>query len=166
VENGLPRLNAEAVIGRRLWDFISETTTRHFYQLLAKKARASGKVVSVPFRCDEPGQRRFMKMSIQPQPEGALEFRTELEKEEERPRVDLLDPQFPRTDEKISVCAWCKRVKVSDWIEVETAVRELRLFDQPRLPQMIHVMCPHCHKRMMMLLDTLENETPASSETS
>jgi hypothetical protein len=149
VENELPALTAEAVTGKLLWDFISEPTSRQFYRIFAAKARETGQIIAVPFRCDGPQQRRFMKMFIVPQPEGALEFRSLLEREEARPRVDLFDAKVPRTDDYITVCAWCKRAKVSDWVEVEAAVQELQLFHQPRLPQISHGICPDCTRELL-----------------
>lgn len=38
-ENGFPSLTLESVKGRLLWDYISDATSRHFYQVLAKKVR-------------------------------------------------------------------------------------------------------------------------------
>jgi hypothetical protein len=149
VENELPALTAEAVTGKVLWDFISEPTSRQFYKIFAAKARETGQIIAIPFRCDGPQQRRFMKMFIMPQPEGALEFRSVLELEEARPRVDVFDAKFPRTSEYITVCAWCKRAKAPDWVEVEAAVQELQLFNRPRLPQISHGICPDCTKELL-----------------
>jgi hypothetical protein len=150
-KNGLPALTAEAVGGKVLWDFITEPTSRQFYKIFAAQARATGHIITVPFRCDGPEQRRFMKMFIVPQPEGALEFRSLLEREEARPRVDLFDAKTPRTGEFISVCAWCKQVKAADWVEAEVAVQELQLFNRPRLPQISHGICPDCSKALVRL---------------
>ncbi|MGO8837194.1 MAG: hypothetical protein ACLQAH_10305 [Limisphaerales bacterium] len=153
-ENGLPALTAEAVTGKVLWDFISDLTSRQFYKIFAGKARETGQIIAVPFRCDGPEQRRFMKMFIVPQPEGALEFRSLLEREEARPGVGLFDANVPRNGDYISVCAWCKRAKASDWVEAEVAVQELRLFHQPRLPQISHGICPDCKKALLLLAES------------
>jgi hypothetical protein len=153
-ENGLPALTAEAVAGKVLRDFISDLTSRQFYKIFADKARETGHIIAVPFRCDGPEQRRFMKMFIVPQPDGALEFRSLLEREEARPRVDLFDATVPRTGDFISVCAWCKRVKASDWVEAEAAVQELQLFHLPRLPQISHGICPDCSKALLLLAES------------
>lgn len=98
----------------------------------------------MPFRYDGPVCRRFMKMFVESLDAGALEFRSVLLREDERPRMDLLDPAFPRTEELLTVCAWCKKVNVAGWVEVEDAVRHLRLFERARLPRVTHGVCAAC----------------------
>ena len=142
--NGAPSLAAESVIGTSLWDYISEKATREFYGILMKKVRATGGTIAMPFRCDGPQCRRFMEMFIVSLAAGALEFRSVLKREETRSRMDLLDPDFPRTEEWLTVCAWCKKADVGGWVVVEEAVRRLQLFDQARLPRITHGVCPAC----------------------
>ena len=77
---------------------------------------------------------------------GALEFRSALLREEARPRVDLLAPDFPRTEQWLTLCAWCKKVNVAGWVEVEEAVRQLGLFEPARLPRITHGVCPACEE--------------------
>jgi hypothetical protein len=154
-ENGLPTLTADAVTGKVLWDFISDPTSRQFYKIFAGKARETGDIIAVPFRCDGPAQRRFMKMFIVPQPDGGLEFRSVLEREEARSQVTLFDANVPRNGNFISVCSWCRRTKVSDWMEAEEAVRELQLFNRTRLPQISHGICPDCKKALLLLVESL-----------
>ena len=143
-ENGAPALTAESVRGTPLWNYVSENVTQEFYRIFMRKVRATGRTIVVPFRCDGPECRRFMEMSILPLGNGALEFRSALLREEARPRVDLLDPDFPRTDQLLTLCAWCKKVKLAGWVEVEESVRQLGLFEQARLPQITHSVCPAC----------------------
>ncbi len=143
-ENGTPALTAESVRGVSLWNYISESVTQEFYRIFMRKVRATGRTIVVPFRCDGPECRRFMEMAIVSLGAGALEFRSALLREEARPRVDLLDPDFPRTEQWLTQCAWCKRVNVAGWMEVEEAVRQLGLFEQARLPRITHSVCPAC----------------------
>jgi hypothetical protein len=143
-ENGAPGLTAASVSGAPLWNYISEPATQEFYRIFMRKVRATGRKIVVPFRCDGPECRRFMEMSILPLENGALEFHSVLLREEVRPRMDLLDPEFPRTEELLRLCAWCKKVEVAGWMDVEEAVRRRQLFDQPRLPRITHSICPDC----------------------
>ena len=147
-ENAAPALTLEAVKGRLLWDYIADQTSRHLYQSLVLRVRKTGETVSVPFRCDGPDCRRFMNMFIVSLEAGAVEFHTVLLREESRPRVDLLDPDFPRTDKFIIMCAWCKKVQAVEWLEVEEAARQLHFFEQPRLQQITHGVCPACMERL------------------
>jgi len=158
--NGAPSLTAESVIGTSLWGYISEKATQEFYGIFMKKVRATGGTIAVPFRCDGPECRRFMEMSIVSLAAGALEFRSALLREEARPRVDLLDPDFPRTEKWLTMCAWCKRVGLDGWVEVEEAVRRLGLFDQTRLPRITHGMCLACKEAFETSLRAAGNFGP------
>ena len=143
-ENGLPALTAEFVKGTSLWNYISEGATQDYYRNIIKHVRTTGRTVVVPFRCDGPECRRFMEMSVAGLDAGALEFRSVLIREEARSRVDLFDPDFPRTEQWLTVCAWCKKVDAAGWVEVEEAMRQLGLSNQARLPRITHGMCPAC----------------------
>lgn len=146
VENGLAHLTAEEVAGVPLWRYVSDVTTRHFYDILLQRVRRTGRSIAVPFRCDAPDRRRFMCMTILPLADGALEFRSELLREEPRPKVDLLDTAFPRGPNFVEMCSWCKKVKAPDWVEVEEGVARLGVFDEPRLPRVSHGICPDCSR--------------------
>jgi hypothetical protein len=151
-ENGLPALTAEAVTGKSLWDYVSNPTSKQFYKIFMAEVRKTGRTITVPFRCDSPECRRFMKLAIQSLSHGALEFRSVLIREEPRPRVNLLDPGFPRTEEFLTMCAWCKKVKAPDWVEAEAAVQQLKFFDQPQLPQITHGICENCIHSLRLII--------------
>jgi hypothetical protein len=130
-----------------LWKFITGLETRYLYRMMIEKVRTTGKVMSIPFRCDSPGRRRFMEMHIVPLPEHQVEFRSHILRQERRASVRLLDGSRVRSSDLITMCSWCKRVKVppESWEEVEEAVKDLDLFGASRLPQITHGMCPLCH---------------------
>ena len=87
-----------------------------------------------------------MRMTILPLPDKGLEFRSELLREEPRPKVDLLDPALPRGTDFLEMCSWCKKVKAPDWVEVEEGVARLGLFQEPGLPRVSHGICPDCSR--------------------
>jgi hypothetical protein len=148
VENGLPSLPAKFVIGTSLWDYLSEPSMQQFYRMFMTKVRKTGLPVNVPFRCDGPDCRRFMEMGIILLAGNALEFRSFLLREEPRPWVELFNPKFPRKAELLTVCAWCKKVKASGWLEAEDAVRELKLSEPIALPMISHGICPDCERAL------------------
>lgn len=63
-ENSAVSLKPEVVIGVSLWDFICSSETRHLFEILLKQVRATGKSVTLPYRCDSPDCRRFMELRI------------------------------------------------------------------------------------------------------
>jgi hypothetical protein len=143
------RLTEEQVVGRSLLSFISDDATRHIYRVMLERVRATGRPMVVPFRCDGPEVRRFMELAVAPGESGGLRLEGRLLREEIRDPVALFDPEHPRGEGLLTVCSWCKRVRVGQgWLEVEDAVTSLRLFDEPRLPRLTHGICPDCAAAM------------------
>lgn len=145
--NGAPALTPEAVVGRSLWDFISDPETRYLYQVMFARVRRSDQPIVVPFRCDSPRLRRFLEMRIAPEDRGGLRLITrQLRTEEQEVPVEW-QPPGASSGELITNCSWCKKVKVQAgvWIEVEEAVRRLGLFAAGLPPQLTHGICPACH---------------------
>lgn len=144
-ENGAPELASAAVVGRDIWGFMEGMETRHISRLLLDKARRSGKGLTIPYRCDSPGLRRFMEMEIAPAGNGIVEFRSRVLRIEKRVPVLLLDPRAGRGDEFLTICSWCRRARVdSAWVELDEAVKKLDLFSSASLPQLTHGMCQDC----------------------
>jgi hypothetical protein len=148
VENGTPSLSRE-VIGTSLWKYISGQQVVHLSRELLTRVRESRSEVTIPFRCDSPGVRRFMRMKIVLLDSGKVEFRTWIEREEPYAKpIQLLDPTATNDPAKLlRMCAWCKKIDVEDaWVEIEEAVSQLRLFDHPTVPAITHGICDDCFK--------------------
>lgn len=145
-ENDAPELGRGAVVGRPIWDFISDKETRHISRLILEKAQKSGRKLSIPYRCDSPGMRRFLEMEIAPLENGNIEFRSRHLKSEKRDANILLDRRAERTGEFLAICSWCRRVRLGgEWVEVDEAVSKLALFSSPALPQLTHGICKDCN---------------------
>jgi len=149
-ENSATHLTQNSILGKPLFDFIADAETRHLYQMVINKVRRSGVSLTVPFRCDAPALRRFMQLVITPLQNQHLQFVGEILREEPRVPVLLLDNHSARSDQFLTICSWCKRVKVLDnWLEVETAVSELGLFNDTLLPRLTHGMCQNCKESIL-----------------
>lgn len=148
-ENEAKDLTPDRVIGRPLIAFISDEETRLIYNVLLNKVRMTGIGLTVKFRCDSPTLRRFMELEIQPGAEGFLRLTARLLRAESRDAIALLNVKQPRNDEILTMCSWCKGVRLGEeWVEVEEAIEQMQLFDQPRLPRLSHGICPKCDLRM------------------
>ena len=148
-ENQASHLNAETVIGRSLFEFMSNEETRHLYGMILERVRQSESEVVLSFRCDGPSVRRYMELDVSPMAGGHVQFRSWVVREEERETVPLFDSLSWRSEEFLMVCSWCKRVEVeADWLEVEDAVERRELFSQTRLPQISHGICPECSTQL------------------
>ncbi len=155
-ENNSSHLTTDAVLGHPLWDFITGPEARHLYGLLFDKVRRDQQAITIPFRCDAPDRRRYMQLTILPGEKGSLDFRSELLREELRPRVALFDSTLSRTNDFLNMCAWCKRVETEDtqWLEAEDAIERLDLFGRGRLPNISHGLCGDCRVGLEALLQS------------
>jgi hypothetical protein len=145
VRNGAQELGSERVLGRRLWDFISDTSTHALYEQILRRVR-QGRVLRFTVRCDGPAVRRVLELSIRPVNAELIEFETHTVSADPREHVPLLDRNEARADDFLHACAWCARIEVGgdDWREVEEAAAHLRLFERAQLPQLSHGICAVC----------------------
>ncbi|MBW7895700.1 MAG: PAS domain-containing protein [Opitutaceae bacterium] len=144
---------ADKVIGRSLWDFVSGEGIAELYWQMIRRARA-GHPVEFTYRCDAPEWRRLFRMTVRAHEHGVVEFRSVLEWEEPRPKVQLLDCHQTRDARWTRVCSWCQQVAVADevWLPVEEAVARLDLLAAETMPQLTHGICPACRDGMMRKL--------------
>ena len=147
-ENASPELTEAAVLGRPLWQYITDVNCSEIYRTLFSQIREHGVTATFPFRCDSPLIRRFMEMQISQLPHGHLQFDVQLVREEPQPYSPLLDPTIKRGDKWISMCAWCKRVRTpsDEWIDVSDALQTLGPFAERDIPNLTHCICPPCNE--------------------
>jgi hypothetical protein len=145
LQNHGSHLSPDAVMGQPLFRFIKGRDTQDLYQVIIERVRRSQDKAFIPFRCDGPSKRRFMKLEISSGANGQVQFTALTTREDERERVSLLDPLVNRTDECVLMCSWCKRVSVAgNWLNVELAVKHMELFNETSLPQITHGICIDC----------------------
>ena len=151
-DNDSPYLTQEHITNQSLWDFIHDAETRHLHQALLKKVRQKGFRLTLTFRCDSPALRRFMEMNISPLGNDNVKYRCRCLWIEQRVAVPLLCANAAHSDNPrlLRMCSWCKKIDVGNntWLEVEDAIRHLRLFDTSKLPQITHGVCHACLRQM------------------
>lgn len=133
-------------VGQSLWRYITDRETRHLYEQILVKVRKKQVVVSVPLRCDSASERRFFWLSMSPLANGGVGFVCMADHIEARERMAILDARQERRGETLSICGWCKRVRVAPdaWVEIEQAVATLHLFGGLDVPPISHGICPTC----------------------
>jgi hypothetical protein len=156
-ENDGMQLLPPAILGRTLWDFITDATTIQIYRHLFARVRAGIGPIKFAFRCDAPTKRRLLEMHIAKHPTGTLKCVVRSLRVEDRPAI----PSFnPATGSKalMRVCGWCKRTPDAngDWLEIEQALPRLALFQQPALPAISHGICEDCRRKMTTALKSAE----------
>lgn len=139
------KLGSKDILGRPLWDFITDATTRQLYKQILARVR-QGSVAGFTLRCDGPSRKRLLEMTIRAQGPGSVEFATHTLQVEDRPPVLLLVGGRKRSDDMVKVCSWCNRVKVArgEWAEIEVALETLKTFESSAMPQVTHGMCDTC----------------------
>jgi len=155
-DNWDPHFKTSSVMGKRIWDFIREETTRHIYQTIAAKIRNGEKrEYRIPFRCDSPDRTREMEMVIKGGPAGEVIF-TSLLKSEKKRGITAPHETGPAGDgESIRMCSWCKKIyneEADEWITLEEAVRRMRFFEEGRLPPVTHGICDDCRSSLLKSL--------------
>lgn len=149
-ENGMPEADIAAVPGRVLWDFLSDTQTAEIYRQLLADVRRHGTTHAVNFRCDSPEMLRLMTLEIAPHENGEIQLSSHVRELEQRPRMAILDPEVPRSDALLTLCSWCKRMRLDDaWVELGEGVTRLGVLEQDAPPQLTHGICEDCSTKLL-----------------
>lgn len=150
IANGAPQLVSVDMVGRSIWDSISNETIRHIYKQIIDRARA-GETIQVDFRCDSPELRRYLQMRISPCGEGSVQFETRTIRIE-----DIAKPADPPNlkgfaGNLLVTCSWCQKYKTGEnaWHDVADAIRILDLFELVPIPHLSHGMCAECFESVL-----------------
>lgn len=154
--NAAPTLTAPNVLGRCLWESISDPTTRTLYRRMVERVHGDVPEVKFTFRCDAPFRRRLLQMRITRAPLGGTEFEVLPIAFVDRAPVMLLDPSVPHAAGHLRMCSWCKRVPLPDgtWAEVEEAVERLATFHGTAPLEITHGICPRCEEALFGLVES------------
>jgi len=145
-----PDLFSASIMHRNFWEFVSGNALQHVYRRIMEQVRA-GETMKFSFRCDSPDLRRFLTLEMSPTADGGIQFVTETICTEARELQRVFDINTPRTEEMITACSWCNKLKVSEtiWQEPEAAVRTLSLFETDTVPTLSHGMCEACYGKVL-----------------
>ncbi|MEY2632367.1 MAG: hypothetical protein RIR00_1021 [Pseudomonadota bacterium] len=150
LDNGAEELIHDAVIGCSLRSFVSGDITRMFLDTLLAKVRLSGEAISQSYRCDSPGVKRFMQMTVLPGDEpGGIATRHQLLREEVFERqLQWLDLRTGKNGghRLLKRCSMCNRLSGNgrDFIEPENFLPE----PAPAGYTLIYHVCPDCLQRV------------------
>lgn len=116
--------------------------------MLIDRIRLRRDTAQVPVRADSARQERHFTMEMETVEAGAVEFRLELERTEERAPGDWSPP--PEEDEIIRMCSFCHRAQWElEWMELEDAIGAGDLFGARTHWQISHGSCPDCLEERM-----------------
>ena len=149
-ENNAPELIEPAVVGKTVWEFISDEPTRTLYKEIHAHVRSSGNTVIVPFRCDSPTLQRYMQLSIGNHQEGQLLCESSLIRAVPQRRLAVLDSREKRSNDVLTMCSFCKRslIEPSAWLEMEDIALKLRMYEAQTVPELRYTVCPECANQL------------------
>lgn len=160
--NGAPELDAESVIGHKIFKFISGDKVK---QQLRKTMQRISTIRDyrwvAPFRCDSPGCFRSMQQTVAPifSAESCTGFIfqcIELQSYK-RPPIDLFDfkaiARYAASDDSLPMvvmCSWCQRVRFESpggkqWMEAEAYYA----VGGSSKVSLSHSICEHCTDTIM-----------------
>ncbi len=135
MQNGAPELNADAVIGRNLFDFIEGVEVQNeLRRIMERIAQDPNWAWVLPFRCDAPDRERNICQSLKPIFSGhvctGFFFQSVEQHSQLRPPINLYDFKRLRKLAKedshlpvVQMCSWCQRVHAvadgDNWISAE-----------------------------------------------
>ncbi len=151
LQNDSPHLINSCVLAKPLFSFISNRETDHLYRLLVAKVRQEQCKIHFSYRCDSPTHKRFMSMTMYPLGDNQVGFLSRLDWQIPSQKLQILDVRCPRSLQLITMCSWCKKIKLADhaWCEIDVAVDVLKLFEKAILPRISHGVCPECYTAVM-----------------
>lgn len=149
IANGAPHLMRERILGRPLWDFVSDDTTRLVYDVILRQVR-NGARSRFEYRCDSPDRRRLMQMTIVPGHAGHVVFESATMCVEWH-----REPNVVTATSATRCCGWCKRAHSAahGWVELGP---ESVTPGQPATttkPMITGGMCSDCYSRVMNSID-------------
>lgn len=151
-------LHPDQVLGRLLWDFLTDETTKSLYRDMVQRVRRRNVPVRFKFRCDAPDLKRLLAMEIDKGEGDAVRFTVTSVLEERMLSAARAAIRMSESGALLTICGWCKRVPLAsgEWGEIEAAVDELGLFDSESTMRLSHGMCPTCYDAVMGMIDDPE----------
>lgn len=102
-------LLADEVIGEKLLRFVTGEPTRMYINTVLESARTLGRRAVRPYRCDSPGLKRFMEMSVVPEAGKRLRLEHRCVRVEQRDPPVAFEYRPGRT--AVRCCSICNRIE-------------------------------------------------------
>jgi hypothetical protein len=145
VDNDAPHLTGAAVIGTKLWSYVSDLTLQYLLQKIFVRARASRQPTMLTCRCDGPTVRRELEVCLESRDGATVLITSTVISEVPRPIPYVLSG----AQGLLRVCSWCNSVAMGgQWVELEDAVHQLGLLKGPHHPAITHTLCPRCEESL------------------
>ncbi len=141
-------ITSDKIIGKNLFDFIANITVKQIYLDLIAKVR-KGNELLIDFRCDATTCKRFLQLTMKIENRNIVKFTSKAKEILSQDYLNILAPTIIRSKELISMCSWCKKIKVeTEWEELEHAINKYNLLNQMLPPSLTHTKCEECYEQV------------------
>ncbi|MDK2792967.1 MAG: hypothetical protein PWQ25_1830 [Deferribacteres bacterium] len=104
--------------------------------------RVKNKAFSTTYRCDNDNYIRLFRLDIIPLDSSKIKLEHTLI--DQRQRVTSLE-NFKQSSRIVTMCAWCNKILCNDqYVEIDEAVNNLKLFEDEGIPKFSHGICDSC----------------------
>jgi hypothetical protein len=142
-ENGGDGLALPDISGRPIFEFITGDATRMWFEALLQLVEVRGQPIGREYRCDSADVKRFMRMTLAPEPDGVIRCEHELLGSERRDEpVSILPAIGPGGRSRLR-CSVCGRIRDGlDWTEPAPGMAD----GKPHL-EVQYTVCGTCARR-------------------
>lgn len=141
-QNGAPQLSRGAVLGTNLLDSVSGKVSKNFTLALLELARGRDDEIQLEYRCDSPQVRRYMRLHVRAEKDGAVHFVHEHLYSEHFSQPVLFRTSEQRGRDTSIRCSLCNHVRHEGFWKLPDFVSKQIFLGQP-VP-VIYGVCPSC----------------------
>lgn len=141
-------LSTEKVIGKNIEIYLGSDTTQMYYDALYKLCRLKKETITRDYRCDSPTHERYMKITLIPLENSAIEMQHVTIKEIPFKHAVHIEDMKDSSIKNIAYtkrCSICNRLKYPN-SEVWSFPEELN-DKKPLHIKVIHTVCPDCKNK-------------------
>lgn len=139
--------NTEAnIIGSNYFDFSYDEILINILKDIFEKVRTKQKIFSTSYRCDNDNYVRYFDLNIIPLKGNQIKLEHILTKQIKR-KTNLKN--FKQSSKTYKMCAWCNKILYkNNYIEMEDAINEIKIFNDEGIPNFTHGICDSCKLKL------------------
>lgn len=149
IDNGAEELVSGVILGMPLRTFIAGDVTRMFVEALLARVRLTGRPAIIPYRCDSPGVKRFMEMSLESIGAELISEHRFLSEQVMFSPLSCVAAREPGARDVLKRCSMCSRL-------TDRSGQSCEPDDYPnpsgRTVRVIYHVCPDCQRRVQTRL--------------
>ena len=142
---------------------VESETVQYFLKTIALQAVAENRLKHIVFRCRRQGNVNHVRLSLAPNRAGRVGLQGLVVHTDLWDKQDYWADMYRRPGEFLTVCSWCRRVKLDGWMEATKVLQELRLFELRNPPMLTHGICEPCSEKTLESLRAVRKDQKAKA---